>query len=1012
MYDPHGFEMARRKLEEVYPSLDYVATSSAGAAVGGYRPPYKVSPQQLTRAFLASRNADGNLDDINSLGKRILQAQHTGIWRMACRTLVDFFDDPANAGRGSKAEGEIGNPDWTHREHTGAYDRNLLLYVTIEAAIALEIDDARFSVAGTWERLCDHGNYLVPTTPDYYDTYSADEDADQETKVETFLPIVAYGSLELLRSSVWAGAGIDRISKDLFPEDLVRHVRRTNPQTPWLKWEAGDRYEYAPASMHARYCNAEIDLEINDCLGNPDAPSDFLWDIFKDERIVKGAEDPGISSANRDAIAEMLRTTAREYTKLQNGLGDTGTTEDPGPWMYAKATHFDAEVISNKYKKLNLNSHVYVTSSTDPSIPPGIHRLLDLNVFRRVDTCRDVPYAVCRTPQWGQKLTVTAPHCNPLATGASMVNDVTTAAGTVANTLLNVFPQFGRRMSIVDAITCKPFPTPVGKWYHTLGAAPEATQFMNGVELFTSSRYFKPLGQQNLDPNKDVFEGVDGCGGTFEPQNYMQYKFTQGLLDISIDELINRLQHPAPPPPVPPDSPSPPPPSPPPPSPPPSAPREYLRDELRELAYKAEEAFCTQVYWRTVDERCDELAIALTERYHVNELPPPSLPPQSPAGLPPPLPPPLAPLRTDLATARLAGATLSTLRRPDPHDPTRPLAEVYDGMSYASGESYDAAATGGLPANGRTRCAGGITADGAADIAELAATVGTTEATIASAVGPNLLPCVSAVRADNCLDGVRACDRRVGGSDDALRRNSVDPQLEVQLEAPPRFRRAFLHSVKLYLPQTYEFASLLFQSAEPTGGSGYRIEALRGDGSVAATASDPVAGVPDSRELEVLFAPVDDDAQVYRALADVLYVRLTLLGDFRQIWLKRVEVVEKTFDEGQLALEPPSPPPRPDSPPSPPESTATCSFAAGGALDDGVVVRMDFEGCGLSQDQCCKAAASSYSAAEVGTGALAFLLSDHQCCSTMIVDADAKSKVAVAAFLNFATDEGGVGFVD
>ena len=310
---------------------------------------------------------------------------------------------------------------------------------------------------------------------------------------------MAYGSLELLRSSVWAGAGIDRISKDLFPEDLVRHVRRTNPQTPWLKWEAGDRYEYAPASMHARYCNAEIDLEINDCLGNPDAPSDFLWDIFKDERIVKGAEDPGISSANRDAIAEMLRTTAREYTNLKNGLGDTGTTKDPGPWMYAKATHFDAEVISNKYKKLNLNSHVYVTSSTDPSIPPGIHRLLDLNVFRRVDTCRDVPYAVCRTPQWGQKLTVTAPHCNPLATGASMVNDVTTAAGTVA-TLLNVFPQFGRRMSIVDAITCKPFSTPAGKWYHTLGAAPEATQFMNGVELFRSSRYYAQLRQQELDP--------------------------------------------------------------------------------------------------------------------------------------------------------------------------------------------------------------------------------------------------------------------------------------------------------------------------------------------------------------------------------------------------------------------------------------------------------------------------------------------------------------------------------
>ena len=348
-----------------------------------------------------------------------------------------------------------------------------------------------------------------------------------------------------------------------------------------------------------------------------------------------------------------------------------------------------------------------------------------------------------------------------------MVNDVTTAAGTVANTLLNVFPQFGRRMSIVDAITCKPFPTPVGKWYHTLGAAPEATQFMNGVELFTSSRYYKPLGQQNLDPNKDVFEGVDGCGGTFEPQNYMQYKFTQGLLDISIDELINRLQHPAPPPPVPPDSPSPPPPSPPPPSPPPSAPREYLRDELRELGGGG---ILPQVYFRTVDERCDELSIALTERYHVNELPPPSLPPQSPAGLPPPLPPPLAPLR---AAARLAGATLSTLAA-DPHAPGWRRCTT---GCHASGESPDAAATGGLPPTAG-RAAPAASPPTAPRTLRNLRTTGTTEATIASAVGPNLLPCVSAVAP--CLDGVgRATAASAGATTPAPQLR--DPQLEVQL---------------------------------------------------------------------------------------------------------------------------------------------------------------------------------------------------------------------------------------
>lgn len=140
--DPHGFELARKKLEEVFPTLDYVATSSAGAFVGEFKPPFWVSPQQLTRALLASRNAN-ELEDLDTLGSRIIQSQHTGIWRLACRTLVDFFSDPENAGRGSLAR-ESGNPAWSAREYDSPYDRNLLLYVTVEAAIALGLPDDRF----------------------------------------------------------------------------------------------------------------------------------------------------------------------------------------------------------------------------------------------------------------------------------------------------------------------------------------------------------------------------------------------------------------------------------------------------------------------------------------------------------------------------------------------------------------------------------------------------------------------------------------------------------------------------------------------------------------------------------------------------------------------------------------------------------------------------------------------------------------------------------------------------
>ena len=208
--DPHGFELARKKLEEVYPTLEYVATSSAGAAVGEFKPPFEVSPQQLTRALLASRN-ENELEDLDTLGARIIQSQHTGIWRLACRTLVDFFNDPDHAGRGSLAR-EGGDPAWSAREYDSPYDRNLLLYVTVEAAIALRIRDDRFSVEATWRRMCDHGSYLVPTYGDYKQSYQAPDG----TLVPNFLPILAYGSL--LRSSAWAMQNRD---DTLFPEDLA-----------------------------------------------------------------------------------------------------------------------------------------------------------------------------------------------------------------------------------------------------------------------------------------------------------------------------------------------------------------------------------------------------------------------------------------------------------------------------------------------------------------------------------------------------------------------------------------------------------------------------------------------------------------------------------------------------------------------------------------------------------------------------------------------------------------------
>ena len=920
--DAEGFSMARKALEDAFPSLNYVATSSAGAAVGEFNPPFRVSPQQLTRAFLASRNADGDLNEIDTLGKRIIQAEHTGIWRRACRTLVDFISDPANAGVGEQAK-PTANDKWDSPTHESRYDRNLLLYIAVEAAIALEIPDSSFSVLGTWDRMCNHGGYAVPTTSTYASGSALPKEHD--ASVKRFVPIVAYGSLDLLRSAHWANPQMTS-DDTLFPEDLVTHIRQQEGVGDWLKFEETNRFNYAPSSMQARYCNPSQEISIEDALGDPKESPSFLWDIYKDERVAEGA----------------WMGNTENFLKKPSGK----TVANGGPWMYARVDLFDAEIIDNNYKKLNLFSMVYVTSSDDPNIPPGVHRLADINVFANAPSCGFVSYAKCKTPGWG----------------------------------LNDFSR-GLKLDL-----------------YTFGEQP-TDRYISGIEWFPRARiHLNPVDYPTA-PNKEstVYKGFNQCDQNIEP--YMRYKLEQGSNnnpDISIPELLKRLNYSPPPPDPPPSPPSPPPQSPPPLPPPPLAPTSYTRNELQDFVYKAEEAFCTQVHWRTVDDRCDELAIALASKYLVDERPPPSFPPQPPGALPPPTPPPRPPHSSDIVRIQASGAILSTLRIPTEYDEDRTTPVLLsDGFYYPDGVVFAAGPVADLKAQERTTC---VSLENVANWPAHA------------------LPCASAVLESNCLDGSRACHRAIFGTDEGKRRNSYEPNLEIKI-VQPRFRNAFFHSVKIILPDTYELANLLFESNEGIGGSGYSIDALLGDGSIAASAYKLIARVPEDRIVEAVFAPVEDDTVQFEKLAEVKFVRLTLNGDFRQIWLRDVQLFERTFGEGNLLSPlPPSPPPRPELPPSPPLSGADCSatfFYIGKVIDDAMLQRQDFEGCGLTQAECCEAAATSYN---LGPGETAgYYLSDHNCCSTFIMkpsSVNINALIITAPHANFATGSAGIGFVN
>ena len=71
--DPEGFIEMRRRLENWFPKLSHVATSSMGAAVGKYLPDGVVTVNQLTKAYLASAYMTPN-----SLGARVVESKHTG----------------------------------------------------------------------------------------------------------------------------------------------------------------------------------------------------------------------------------------------------------------------------------------------------------------------------------------------------------------------------------------------------------------------------------------------------------------------------------------------------------------------------------------------------------------------------------------------------------------------------------------------------------------------------------------------------------------------------------------------------------------------------------------------------------------------------------------------------------------------------------------------------------------------------------------------------------------------
>ena len=400
---------------------------------------------------------------------------------------------------------------------------------------------------------------------------------------------------------------------------------------------------------------------------------------------------------------------------------------------------------------------------------------------------------------------------------------------------------------------------------------------------------------------------------------------------------IRALRQPPPPP-----SPSPhPPPVPPfgPPSAPPSPSPPVVLEwhEVLARAHEAQKAMCTQVYVKSIRERCDAFAVAMGE-YVAYE----------PAGTP--WPPPSAPPMQRIAAPMSPGVAgglgiaihayrMTTHRLPA--SAAAPRAEA-DGFEVAASTratiEAELAAMDGLGSGSGSGSGSGFPL---------------------ACLGAGSLPCATGTTSDDaCLDGEVRC-------------GDVQPpaiELEFDLSA-----NTYLAAVEIELPAHPELASLF-----------YPLHTLR----VLDKSSRPLCEVtpedraaPASRRL-ALACPAATDAQVLE-LSTAARARIELPpGEGRRLWLKSVSLVALVMPETTVA-----------PPPPPPMAAATTAASASASASASppppctytehirhrfptqfLAARIELP-CGTPAEACCAMARER--------GMQAFALNDAGCCSAV-----------------------------
>ena len=244
-----------------------------------------------------------------------------------------------------------------------------------------------------------------------------------------------------------------------------------------------------------------------------------------------------------------------------------------------------------------------------------------------------------------------------------------------------------------------------------------------------------------------------------------------------------------------------------------------------------------------------------------------------------------------------------------------------------------------------------------------------------SCVPGSPLGCISGSLPSTCLDGSRRC----GTPHD----NAKDPFVEIRFKLPDR---DYLWGIEIKHVRNEQLSELF------VGPKKIEIFGIRDEPLPCAEGNEEIVGIDrDTWQNQIVCHPPDaTDAQLY-ALGGAYRVRLTLLGEFRQVWLESISVISRPLLAVPDIFPAPSPPPpkpdlppgsAPSPPPSPPDGT-TCSFFPNTFVDPSVTdFKVEHEPCGITRQECCMHKRKAES-----RGATIFTIGDSGCCNVYFMGA-------------------------